>query len=456
MKNIIESMQYKRTTIGQHLIILVAFCATFTFAGCQKEADSEMSPGLEANSESLIVKNGDVTEEEGFFFLDPIVNDASFSGTFDASLSPAVEICSTPSCDPPLHAVFSVDGKGPEKVRVNLEDEHYIVNWSTKASGAVAGQTYRVRVKVNEQVLGYFDVAIVSTGAQSKSVASGVSALVAGQTLPIKFRIEDLDDGGVQVPGRDIVVFNDVNIFADVEMGNPNNVRLVDNLVNFTTSGARNSGNTVWFDCGRSSAFSGACSGSEGGTSFNTLRTRIQSHGLTLTNISSASGTLTNIPSDVKTLFLWLPKVSYTVEEINALKQFASEGGRIIFIGEWDGFYGATGLAVENQLLSSLGAVLRNTGGAVDCGITVIPSASIREHPITEGITELTVACASVIEPGPGDFALFYDTSNSRVLAGVAKIDVTPIAAQLVFSTAKAMTSQALDESLNAKSASGQ
>jgi hypothetical protein len=44
-----------------------------------------------------------------------------------------------------------------------------------------------------------------------------------------------------------------------------------------------------------------------------------------------------------------------------------------------------------------------------------------------DGVGDLTIACASVIEPGEGDFALFYDTTNTSVLGGVAKIDTTPI-----------------------------
>jgi hypothetical protein len=46
---------------------------------------------------------------------------------------------------------------------------------------------------------------------------------------------------------------------------------------------------------------------------------------------------------------------------------------------------------------------------------------------VTQGMTEVLVGCASVIQLGPEDFALFYDLSNSRVLAGVAKIDTRPI-----------------------------
>jgi len=43
-----------------------------------------------------------------------------------------------------------MNGNGSEQVRVVEEDERYIVNWSTKSSRVEAGQTYRVRVTINE------------------------------------------------------------------------------------------------------------------------------------------------------------------------------------------------------------------------------------------------------------------------------------------------------------------
>ena len=36
------------------------------------------------------------------------------------------------------------------------------------------------------------------------------------------------------------------------------------------------------------------------------------------------------------------------------------------------------------------------------------------------------IACASVIMPGPDDYPLYYDSTNTSVLAGVATIDTTP------------------------------
>ena len=222
-------------------------------------------------------------------------------------------------------------------------------------------------------------------------------------------------------PGRDVVVFNDVNVFDDNGLQNPNNVLLVQNLVGYTTAGPRGTGSEVWFDCGRNAAYPPACTPAHA-----TLRSTIVNAGFTLTDVSSSSGSIATIPASVKVVFLWTPMVPYTSAEINVLKQFAAEGGRIVFIGEWDGFYGA-GIALENEFLADMGAVMTNIGQAVDCGYNDLPAASIREHQITTGMTGVRVACASVIVPGPNDFALFYDLSNTRVLAGVATIDITPL-----------------------------
>ncbi len=236
--------------------------------------------------------------------------------------------------------------------------------------------------------------------------------------------VDEVGCESIQVPGRDIVVLNDINIFDNNAMADNDNVRFVQNLVNFTTSGIRNDSDVVQIDRGRNSNCnnSGECNDSNWGTMIATM----EGEGFTVESIFSNSGTLTSIPSNVKVIMLVNPNEQYTVAEINTLKQFASEGGRIIFVGEWDGYYGS-GIALENEFLLNMGAVLFNSGGALDCGYTVLPETSNREHPIMEGVGDLTIACASVIEPGEGDFALFYDTTNTSVLGGVAKIDTEPI-----------------------------
>jgi hypothetical protein len=226
--------------------------------------------------------------------------------------------------------------------------------------------------------------------------------------------------------GSDVVVFNDINIFDQTAMVDPNNVRFVQNLVSFASGGPRDSGTVVWFDRGRGShCFATSfCRDADLATAVTT----IEAEGLSVAELNSTGGSITSIPANVKSVFFWTPLVAFTLQEINALKSFAAEGGRIVFIGEHDGYYPANGLALQNQFLEDMGAVMRNTGGAIDCEYTVLPAASLRPGPLTEGLEQLTIACASVIELGPNDFALFYDTSNASVLAGVAAIDVTPLA----------------------------
>lgn len=231
-------------------------------------------------------------------------------------------------------------------------------------------------------------------------------------------------------PGQDVVVFNDINVFDNIggfrDATNPGNVRLVQNLVLFEADGPRDEGNVVWFDRGRNSR----C-GTQPGSgcmddNLSRMRGVITDVGMSIQNIESTAGSLTSIPGNVKVIFLWNPMVAYTVPEINTLKQFAAEGGRIVFVGEHEGYYGE-GIPIQNQFLGAMGAVMRNIGEAVDCGLNTIPSESIREHQVTDGVESIDMGCASVIEPGPQDFILFYDISQTRVLAGVARIDTAPI-----------------------------
>jgi hypothetical protein len=269
-----------------------------------------------------------------------------------------------------------------------------------------------------------------------------------GQARYFIYTWQACEDDDVPAPGTDVVVFNDVNPFDDNAMGvaATDNPTMVRNLVSFTTDGPRNDGNVVWWDFGRNSACPNC-------VPLSTTRSIIASEGFTLTDISSSSGTLVSIPADVKSIWLWLPRVYYTDAEINALKQFASEGGRIVFIGEHSGFYG-DGIPIQNDFLARMGAVLRNTGGAVDCGYTTLTSASIRPHQVTQGVNSLTIACASVIEPGGNDYVLFYDTSVTHVLAGVATIDTEPLGAGLQMQRA-APAMRPIDPNLNPRSTTG-
>ena len=225
-------------------------------------------------------------------------------------------------------------------------------------------------------------------------------------------------------PGTDIVVFNDVNVFDNTGMSDVDNVRLVRNLVDFTTTKPRGAGDEVWVDC-RSSVLTGSHGGCQNPSTF---RSTVEGEGLTLVDVFG--GSLVDLPPEVKVLFLWIPTSPYPTSEVNAFKRFAAEGGRIVFVGENAGFYGSF-FELQNDLLEAFGATLRNVGGVFHIGYSQLPQSSLRPHQITAGVVTLTIAASSEIVLGPGDFALYYDATETFVLSGVATIDTTQLEEEL-------------------------
>ncbi len=217
--------------------------------------------------------------------------------------------------------------------------------------------------------------------------------------------------------GSELLVFNDANMFDATGLADVNNQRLVSNLVTFTGSGPRATQTNVMVYVGHQPP--------------STPGVPLVSPympGYTLTSLADA--TLTTIPSTVKVVVLWMPTVLFSTEEVGVLKQFASEGGRIVFMGEQTGSY-ANGIPIENALLASLGSQMTNEGGAFDCrqGLpySVTPAAQLNTTPqVMSGLTQLTMNCASGLLPGPNDVVLFRTIDGTHVLGAVAKIETTP------------------------------
>lgn len=221
----------------------------------------------------------------------------------------------------------------------------------------------------------------------------------------------------IPTSGADVIVFNDVNSFDGTAAQNPNNIQLFKNLVNYTGQGPRITATGVLRTCGHSSRYCATDAA---------FASTMAGAGFTMTTDNSPTLPMP-IPANVKLLILSLPTVFYSVPEINAMKQFSAEGGRILFIGEYDSFYGAQGLATENDFFTKMGAVMRNQGNAVDCGYNTVPQQNLRPHQLTTGLTNLTMACASVVSLGPNDYPLYVSLDGRYVLAAVAKVDVTPL-----------------------------
>jgi hypothetical protein len=147
-----------------------------------------------------------------------------------------------------------------------------------------------------------------------------------------------------------------------------------------------------------------------------------------MTMVDDFTATLDSIPAGVKVLFLWTPTVVFSRNEVNLMKQFSAQGGRVVFVGEHASYYGS-GIPIENQFLLDMGAQMTNIGQQVDCGYVVQADTVLRQHQITNGMTGVAMGCASVLVPGPNDFPLWYDMTNTQVLAAVAKVSTTPLPA---------------------------
>lgn len=220
----------------------------------------------------------------------------------------------------------------------------------------------------------------------------------------------------------DIVVINDVNIFNDSQIISGDNIQFVKNLVSFGSNGLlRSTATNIVFDRGRISTCAGR--GDCDDIDLFKMRETIINSGFSITNSNSSSGSLNNIDSQTKVIFFWNPEQVFTVVEINTLKQFAKEGGRIIMIGEHDRYY-RTGIPIQNKFLKDIGVVMRNIGGLILSGRNSISVNPENEHQVLESIQTIFMAAASEMELGPNDFPLLTDPVSGAVIAAVAKVNI--------------------------------
>jgi hypothetical protein len=224
---------------------------------------------------------------------------------------------------------------------------------------------------------------------------------------------------------EDLVVVADGNFFFDIALDHPDaqNTQFVRNVVNFENQGPRSDGTVVWWDRGRNSA-----------TTTTPVRAQqvIANEGFTVEVIQSTVGDrFLDIPANVRSIWLWTPRVEYTNAEINALKQFIVEGGRIMFIGESAGFLGAAGQAAMNGFLERMGVEMRLIPGTSHVGY--VTSTNIVPHPLTAGIQALRWAGGGVLSAGPETDPMFYDATGALLVGATEPIDPTPVTGREVF-----------------------
>ena len=174
-------------------------------------SESSAQTGLAGPGPLFEIFDGrDAAGNQHFFWLPPIVLGPSpSSGSNLPGLAAEVKILECTGdplegdpCSSFGSAVTFTTLTGPGSETVRDGGDHYIVNWHTdlgEGDGVVPGGTYRICVSADGLDLGHADVLVGSNGKDVKDArANGYVPLVAGSTLPIKFRIEDgYDELGV-------------------------------------------------------------------------------------------------------------------------------------------------------------------------------------------------------------------------------------------------------------------
>jgi hypothetical protein len=172
-------------------VFTALFIASLTLTSCSEQlSENSHETGVitfSQQQQAASVISTPLYNGAGFQFLPPIVKSQDDTGEFDGSLAPEVEICEDTECQTIL-VRFDGDGQGSERLRWEEIKQHYIVNWNTRSTGAVAGHTYRIRVILDETLLGYADVAVIERS--TEKTESVHHSIVFGQTLPVKFRIQ--------------------------------------------------------------------------------------------------------------------------------------------------------------------------------------------------------------------------------------------------------------------------
>src|SRR6266568_518543 len=183
----------------QRLALGITAIAVLT-VGCkdQRILQPPASPGP-----AYLVSDGAHNGNAHFFFLPSLAPDPSalfHPGTFNAGLSPVVEVCpltGDPSGGAPVDCLTSggtpVLVFGPVPMALDATHQQYTRNWDTKAPTLLdPTKFYRILVRGAPRgtALGFLDVDPVDRG--MKNLRTGdVVQFQHGRTLPIKLRIED-------------------------------------------------------------------------------------------------------------------------------------------------------------------------------------------------------------------------------------------------------------------------
>lgn len=225
------------------------------------------------------------------------------------------------------------------------------------------------------------------------------------------------DSNVAPAAGGDLIVFNDVNILDNERIYKADNTQFAKNLASFSGNSLRAQGSKIVLDRSHDSRCSWSCQ------SINYLYSTWEDLGFEVITYQSLEDWDLDDPQ-IKLIVLWTPLNSYSPDEVSRLKQFAAQGGRIVFVGEHELFYGLKGIEVENNFLISMGAFMRNIGKDVYGGNHYFDVGEDNQHQTVQNVETLVFNRVSLLSLGPNDYPLVKSADGLDVIAGVARIDI--------------------------------
>lgn len=176
--------------------IALSVLGLLLIASCEMSTDSPTAPGMEFPAQ-FAISDGANQGNPFFFFLPPMVKQPGATGVFDGTASPKVQVCRLyeegGSADEVCDEGYTVDLSSG----VTVGDDLYQVDWKTDL--VAVGDVWRVSVffdNTGAVELGYADLAFPESKGRAKNLSEYSETIVLndGQTLPIKFRIEEFAD----------------------------------------------------------------------------------------------------------------------------------------------------------------------------------------------------------------------------------------------------------------------
>lgn len=164
---------------------------TLATAACDKSVVAPaIDPPPTAAVQAAEISGANPLLAGAFTFLAPLPS-VSVAGAFDPSVLPylSLSVCEVSSCEAPPQATFtSLTGPGSGTIRLESDEEQFIVNLSPAALGLPSPAEYKLRVWVADLEVGSTIIQVVSKRGGTESGTE--SRVVLGQsTLPVKFSV---------------------------------------------------------------------------------------------------------------------------------------------------------------------------------------------------------------------------------------------------------------------------